>query len=168
MGLASEGRRWVGVGWGVMTSFDGLSWSKSLWPLTLWDIVWTGAHYLAVGGMNRHGLALRSADGGDWRIGTTDQTYGEPGLLGVASDRAGFLAVSETAILHSADGRRWIEDFGDPALHLDAVAASASGAIAVGYQGVLLLRDGGGHGFRSGVARSWTSTVSTGSVMSCS
>ncbi len=96
-------------------------------PYVLYDVVWDGAVFIAVG---NSGAILTSADGVDWvaRDATTDTS-----LYAVAAHGRDIFAVGYQVVLHSTDhGETWSVRSNPDYIFLSGIALSSSQVVALG------------------------------------
>ena len=132
-GVACSDRDIVAVGWGVMTSPDGLSWIPSQVP-TDWRlkrITWSGSLFVAVGGtvpLPGRPIIATSPDGRTW----TERTA--PAFaVDVAWSGDRFVAVAGRTILTSRDGLTWNAEAVQVDGRLRGITWGPSQFVAVGY-----------------------------------
>ena len=163
--FVAVGGYYPGSGSSILTSPDGLTWTKQTTGIiyTLSDVVWTGTQFVAVGG---HGSILTSPDGVTW----TQRSSGTSlSLSGIAWSGTRFIAVGDVGIvLSSTDGITWVSQrIGNP---LFGVAYSGSQFVAVGEFGSIYTSPDGtnwtyqslGDGTYLGIVWTGTQFVMTG------
>ncbi len=131
--VATDGRAWVGVGYGgaIVTSPDGLSWTSAAAD-TSWDlgaVGFGGGRWVAVGqtsGTDARGIIVSSDDGTSWTLsykydGPRDAGGSLPTFSSLAWNGTGWITVSAHTVkkgdaadwdtvglnLTSPDGRTW-------------------------------------------------------------
>lgn len=136
--------RFVAVGHGgtIMTSADGLAWTKQVsgTPCSLHSLAYGHGLFVTVG---NEGVILTSKDGAGW-ISRPSQT--DERLRGVAYGNGTFVAVGyDGLILTSPDGVNWTQRHSGVRDRLQGVAYGEGLFVAVGWHGSILTSREGVH-----------------------
>jgi hypothetical protein len=145
LGSVAWGRdRFVAVGDDgmIVHSVDGDRWipaGDTGTPAALHGVAWSGERFVAVGG----DTLLYSSDGDRW-LPAGSLAGGDSGWLRDVTWSGGrFVAVGDYAILYSSDGDHWQPATMDIENPLIGVAGSATGLVAVGFDGRILYSSDG-------------------------
>jgi hypothetical protein len=126
--------QFVAVGFSIVTSPDGTTWTQTLAPSVSHDgIAWNGTTFVVVGS---GGVVLTSPDAVTWTPRSSGTTAS---LSRVIWSRGRFLAVgSAGTVLTSPDGITWTSRVTGTAARLNGVADSGTAVVAVGTGGTTL------------------------------
>ncbi len=139
VGAANMGR--LGVSSVLLSSFDGVRWSRQLGPAeVLVDVAWGGNLFVVVGGAGRQEVMFTSPDLHDWTDRTPQRS--QP-LRAVLWSGSLFVTVGEKGtLLTSADGTSWNERQSHTVQDLLGVVYHNSLFVAVGDGVILTSSDG--------------------------
>jgi len=137
-GVAFGHGKFVAVGpHRILTSRDGIHWTRHATRKALTKVAWTGSMFVAVG---YKGAILTSRDGAAWR----SHPSGEPGIGGCLLRAPRGDCRGRNVILTSPDGSTWENArlWDDDMVDLLAVAQGNGTALAAGSGSPYLSRDG--------------------------
>jgi fibronectin type 3 domain-containing protein len=148
--IGTNGTTYLAGGYGgtVLSSTTLTSWSlqlpeASLTQDLLWDILWDGSRFIAVGGNFSADVILTSGNGITWAASDNGAGYG--GLRSIAYNGSTYVAVGVSGrILSSPDGANWTSrTSGVSSGNLDKVIWADTQFVAVGgYNDIITSPDG--------------------------
>jgi hypothetical protein len=139
VGSTNQGR--LGISSVFLSSPDGVRWTRQLGPADfLVDAAWSGASFVAVGGLTRQGVVFTSPDARDW---TENRSDVKKPLRSVIWDGSRFVAVGMAGVVAtSPNGLTWSKRPSGVSQDLSSVVWNGSLFVAVGDGVILTSMDG--------------------------
>lgn len=136
-GIVWSGTQFVAVGWGVLTSPDGVSWTSRQVPVDwrLEGVTWGGSQFVAFGHSAPDGRTniVTSSDGVTWTERSIPSSVECVDVQDVAWSGDRFVAVGGCTTLSSSDGATWSAQRLQIDGRLVGVTWGGSQFVAVGY-----------------------------------